>query len=105
MFGFVKKLKRREHLRLVSENRRMAAELERTYSSAANVAGEGKAFAAAKEMADLIDALDELAAYLDRNDCLSNDEASDMLQLYNHLSSQVAGVEEGRRLARKRMGL
>ena len=101
MFGFFKKMMRKEHLRLVSENRRMAAEIQRLASLSGKVMGDPEAAEMSKVMDGLISELDDLAIYLDRNDHLTPDVAEGMLEIYKNLSSQISDIQHGRDAARK----
>lgn len=101
MFGFLKGRMRKEHLRLVSENRRMAAEIQRLASTAAQVMGDAEAARVNEAMNSAIGELDKLATWLDRNDYLTPEMASYMLELYKNLASQVAEIEQGRAAARR----
>ena len=101
MFGFFKKMMRKEHLRLVSDSRRMAAEIQRLASLSGEVMGDPEATKTSKAMEELISELDDMAIYLDHNDHLKPDVAESMLEIYKNLSSQISGIQQGRDAARK----
>ena len=104
MFGLFKKMMRKEHLRLVSENRRMAAEIQRLALLSGKVMGDPEATETSMALEGLISELDDLAIYLDHNDHLKPDIAEGMLKVYKNLSSQVSGIQQGRDAARKLFG-
>ena len=103
MFGFLKKRTRNEHMRLVSENRRMLSELERLSSLSAELGfGNTSATYRSEAILELICELDSIAVWLDYNEILTVEMTTGMLALHKQLLRQVSAVEEGRQIARKK---
>jgi flagellin-specific chaperone FliS len=82
----------------------MAAECQRVCTSAATISGDFEAAQMAEEIDTVIENMDELASYMDQNELLPHETASDMLKMYKYLSSQLDGIDKGRRQARKLRG-
>ncbi|MBW1841022.1 MAG: hypothetical protein JRI75_04445 [Deltaproteobacteria bacterium] len=83
---------KKEHLLLIVENKKLASEIHRKASFAAQHTGDSMASGITAAIASIIEELDGWAAWLDHNDFLTLKIATKMVELNKKLSSQLNDI-------------
>lgn len=96
VFGFLKKRLRKEHLKIISECSQMARRLHRLSEGYGKTMGDPESIQMAEHLIEVIEELDEVEVWLDRNEILPPEKADDYLRLYKVLAQQVEGMEKGK---------